>query len=184
LKVQGFVVEKIHILGQEHDLKLTPKNLKQETLTRSQFEHHHEVLAEIKRLLNTAKQDHGEQYPRGNCTYDWAVSKTLVCDRNARNQRLTPQEPGFKDFEIGGSDALAELHQGRFDEHSMDLHFQRVHRRFMVGTKGHIGLVPPESQMGDIVCVIFGCSVPVVLRPNIINMREELEVSLEFIGEW
>ncbi len=37
-------------------------------------------------------------------------------------------------------------------------------RRLMASTKGYIGLVPPCFQVGDKICVLFGCSVPVILR--------------------
>lgn len=38
------------------------------------------------------------------------------------------------------------------------------HRRIMVTDLGDIGLAPRMAQKGDVVCVLFGCSVPVVLR--------------------
>ncbi|PWY68221.1 HET-domain-containing protein [Aspergillus eucalypticola CBS 122712] len=38
------------------------------------------------------------------------------------------------------------------------------YRRLMISSKGYIGLVPPKTQEGDLVCVLFGCSVPVILR--------------------
>jgi hypothetical protein len=37
-------------------------------------------------------------------------------------------------------------------------------RRFCVTEKGYIGLVPPHTELGDKVCVIFGASTPFVLR--------------------
>lgn len=37
-------------------------------------------------------------------------------------------------------------------------------RRLMVTDAGRIGLGPRNMQKGDVVCVLFGCSVPVVLR--------------------
>jgi hypothetical protein len=41
-------------------------------------------------------------------------------------------------------------------------------RRCMTVTKqGYIGAIPQESQRGDLICVLFGCSVPVVLRKRI-----------------
>ncbi|GCB18024.1 heterokaryon incompatibility protein 6, OR allele [Aspergillus awamori] len=38
------------------------------------------------------------------------------------------------------------------------------YRRLMVSSKGYIGLVPPGTQEGDLICVLYGCSVPVILR--------------------
>lgn len=40
----------------------------------------------------------------------------------------------------------------------------RTPRRLMVGKNGFLGLAPDKSQKGDMVCILFGCSVPVVLR--------------------
>jgi hypothetical protein len=37
-------------------------------------------------------------------------------------------------------------------------------RRLMVSKKGYIGQVPFNSQAGDLICVLFGCSVPVIIR--------------------
>lgn len=37
-------------------------------------------------------------------------------------------------------------------------------RRLMVTKEGHIGVAPRRAQKGDIVCVLYGCSVPIVLR--------------------
>jgi Heterokaryon incompatibility protein (HET) len=59
---------------------------------------------------------------------------------------------------------------------------QVVWNRQFVRTSGQtgrefIGLTPPKSQTHDIICILFGCSVPVVLRP-IPNTKEFL-----FIGE-
>lgn len=38
-------------------------------------------------------------------------------------------------------------------------------RSFILTSKGFLGLGPVSSQMGDIVCLVRGCDVPVVLRP-------------------
>lgn len=39
-------------------------------------------------------------------------------------------------------------------------------RKFMVSENhGWIGLVPMATQVDDIICILYGCSVPVVLRP-------------------
>jgi len=30
----------------------------------------------------------------------------------------------------------------------------------------YLGLAPPESRVGDYVCLLLGCDVPVILRPS------------------
>ncbi len=49
-------------------------------------------------------------------------------------------------------------------------------RRLITTETGYIGLAPMASQRGDKVCVLFGCSTPVILRPLAGN-------GYEFIGE-
>lgn len=51
-------------------------------------------------------------------------------------------------------------------------------RRLVTTHQGFIGMAPPRAKQGDAVCVLFGCSVPVVLR-----RREDQEGEWEFVGE-
>ena len=39
-------------------------------------------------------------------------------------------------------------------------------RRFIITAKGYIGLATKNTRQGDIVCILFGCSTPVILRPS------------------
>jgi hypothetical protein len=36
--------------------------------------------------------------------------------------------------------------------------------RLMVTQNGFIGMTPPQTQIGDSVCYLRGCSIPVILR--------------------
>jgi hypothetical protein len=65
---------------------------------------------------------------------------------------------------------------------------QRVvwNRRFFQSTddtkkddKSLFGLAPPDVRLGDVVCIIFGCTVPVVLR----ECKTADDTYFEFIGE-
>jgi hypothetical protein len=40
-------------------------------------------------------------------------------------------------------------------------------RKLAITKNGYIGAVPNKTQVGDFVCVLFGCSVPVVLRKTL-----------------
>lgn len=42
-----------------------------------------------------------------------------------------------------------------------------------------IGIGPPKTKRDDRVCILFGCSVPCILRPR----RTDAETYFEFIGE-
>ena len=50
-------------------------------------------------------------------------------------------------------------------------------RRVLITEKGHIGSAPPTAEEGDIVCVLYGCSVPVILR------KVQDQELYEFVGE-
>jgi hypothetical protein len=40
----------------------------------------------------------------------------------------------------------------------------RISRRLMVSKDGFLGMAPDKAKKGDLICIIFGCNVPVVLR--------------------
>jgi hypothetical protein len=40
-----------------------------------------------------------------------------------------------------------------------------VDRRFFVSSSGRPGLAPDATDVGDMICILFGCRVPVILRP-------------------
>jgi len=48
------------------------------------------------------------------------------------------------------------------------------------GQEKLFGLAPPHTNTGDLICVLFGCSVPCILRRQ---ENEEIGVYYEFIGE-
>lgn len=50
-------------------------------------------------------------------------------------------------------------------------------RRLMTTMKGYIGLSNSNAQQGDVICILFGCHVPVILRP------EEGGSTYSWIGE-
>lgn len=55
-------------------------------------------------------------------------------------------------------------------------------RRPVVTTEGHFGVAPRLARKGDAVCVLFGCNVPVVLRPQLDSCPQDASV-FQFIGE-
>ena len=54
----------------------------------------------------------------------------------------------------------------------------KMYRRLMVTSWGHVGMAPSRAVKGDVLAVLFGCSVPVLLRP-----RNQERTSYAFIGE-
>ncbi|KAH9904756.1 hypothetical protein F4778DRAFT_789512 [Xylariomycetidae sp. FL2044] len=59
-------------------------------------------------------------------------------------------------------------------------------RKFIEGTRMHdgsgrpFGLGPPDTQKGDKICILFGCSVPCILRPGSMVGNNQV---YNFIGE-
>lgn len=49
-------------------------------------------------------------------------------------------------------------------EFSQRMRAVTFNRCFFITEKGSFGLAGPEARTGDIVCILFGCSVPVILR--------------------
>jgi Heterokaryon incompatibility protein (HET) len=72
------------------------------------------------------------------------------------------------DDERGGTVLLPEMVNGEYPEdiffRSMTLHRRTVRRRLMVTTKGYLGLAPPETKTGDLICILYGGQLPFVLR--------------------
>ena len=54
-------------------------------------------------------------------------------------------------------------------------------RLFKTGHHGFLGLAPEKTNKEDLICILFGCSVPVVLRRH--SSPKTLENYYEFIGE-
>ncbi|KAF2106011.1 heterokaryon incompatibility protein-domain-containing protein [Lophiotrema nucula] len=52
------------------------------------------------------------------------------------------------------------------DDFNVRLHdtLVKMRRRFIITSEGLVGMAPQEARKGDVVCILFGCSVPVVLR--------------------
>jgi hypothetical protein len=40
----------------------------------------------------------------------------------------------------------------------------KMGKRLLVSERGLFGMTPPRARSGDAICILFGCSVPVVLR--------------------
>jgi hypothetical protein len=54
---------------------------------------------------------------------------------------------------------------------------ERMGMRLMTSSGGRLGMAPARAAKGDLVCILFGCSVPVILR------RSEHEGSFTLVGE-
>ena len=54
-------------------------------------------------------------------------------------------------------------------------------RRLFATQRGFLGLAPEECRKGDFICILYGCSVPIILRRHDTNPVDDMYY--EFIGE-
>lgn len=85
----------------------------------------------------------------------------LIPDFLAYMSRLTKSSlQQFPDLQLNTDDPSGDWKNYINVAHSMS-----YRRCFFVTSKGYMGLGPNAMQIGDIVCVLFGCKVPFILRP-------------------
>lgn len=106
-----------------------------------------------------------------------AYIQSLVCGRHAATERFSKEN----------SQTIMSL---SFDQAPIDDQIRDIitlickafdagirGRTMAITSQGYIGAMPQEVQSGDLVCVLFGCSVPVVLR------KRPDSNSYAFVGE-
>lgn len=182
LGVTGIVLDTVNEVGDKYNLDLDSIDFNGGYLSPAKLAHHREVLEQAVHLAYMAsfrRQYSGSRsrfsshcYTKVPCeAYCHAASQTLACGRDTDNKAFIDQwsegvfDHPCKSVDIYNFDASHEvLLAGRLDEHSMDLHFRRLRRCFMTSYKVYSGIVPPKTQCGDLICVLYGCTVPVILR--------------------
>jgi hypothetical protein len=120
--------------------------------------------------------------------------RTLVGDRNSNGRvpRVYWGSACAEAFNLGPDDAdfntMEAIHKAPKRAKAFLRRAQSViwNRRFAnitdVRSLSH-SLVPKETKGGDLVCILYGCSVPIVLRPRAIRRDGEVHECYEFIGE-
>jgi hypothetical protein len=110
----------------------------------------------------------------GNATIN-AYIHTMFSGRMSSRERVTDEFLGsmFKLTNLpNASDSIVEVIEATCK--ALEAGMRR--RRLAITKNGYIGAVPNETQVGDVVCVLFGCSVPVILRKTLYQ-------SYTFVGE-
>jgi hypothetical protein len=90
-----------------------------------------------------------------------AYIQTLLCGRKSTRERMSKED--LKTFmnpvKATGSKKVEMLTTAC---HAFEAGMRK--RRIAITRNGYIGAVPQNTQSGDFICVLFGCSVPVVVR--------------------
>ncbi|KAH8789205.1 heterokaryon incompatibility protein-domain-containing protein [Hyaloscypha finlandica] len=109
------------------------------------------------------------QYILGGLKYN-AFLQTLVAD-------VTTTKPGYHpESESPRPRSKPDVSMERMSEPDPILISRaNYNRRFMVSHEGYMGLVPKDAEAKDLICILFGCDVPVVIR--------EIKNHHLFIGE-
>lgn len=87
-----------------------------------------------------------------------------------REGSLQAPLPGWKDFNSGSLQQFRER---------MNDTLVTMARRLAVTSKGYLAMAASKAEQGDLVCVLFGCSIPVILRER----KGDEAGTFEFIGE-
>lgn len=102
----------------------------------------------------------GDEYVGGGTIFE-AYVRTLFSDTFFEFGRCSRE--GYELFRSGKAlQRGADKHQ--LAESIGDLRSNVLHRHLIISRKGYIGLGPIPTQKGDMICVLFGCSVPVLIR--------------------
>jgi hypothetical protein len=92
----------------------------------------------------------------GGGTIVEAYARTLLTDRNASNERLSTED--YERFWTSGKTPE------KFNYWVNRIRVSTLHRRLMISEKGYIGLGGFYAQKGDLIYVLFRCSMPMIIR--------------------
>jgi hypothetical protein len=111
------------------------------------------------------------KHPSQRLEADWRIP----CANKAREQSgfCRPSASGMELFEAytyiknGDRDPSDGLNEFSFCVSAYrGLMGDQFKRRPFITTRGYVGLAPWHSEPGDIICILYGCVVPFVLRRN------------------
>ncbi|KAB5527980.1 heterokaryon incompatibility protein-domain-containing protein [Coniochaeta sp. 2T2.1] len=116
-----------------------------------------------------AAWDDGEYlgpYVTGGIVRWEAFERTVIMDHNLEGQRAGPHERlnavTFARHDPGAAEAEREA----LEKVWRTCLLRWRNRRFFITAQGYFGLGPLDAEGGDVIFVLFGCSVPMVLRPH------------------
>lgn len=110
---------------------------------------------------------YGKDPYSNTCGRNEAFWRTLIADRTANFQPSTPADFGirFETFMGRQNASLSTKDKYIISEPWLSRAFVCTFERTLIVTKkGYIGLGPPDTQSGDLVCVFQGGNAPFVLR--------------------
>jgi hypothetical protein len=131
-----------------------------------------EFCKESDRLDNDIYQD-----PQTRLEAPWRIPCVNI--RHHQNRRCRPSPDGAELQECYKL-VKAGILQGADDAQNHKLAGYRVaigglfKRRPFISLRGYVGLVPSHAEAGDLLCILYGCIIPYVLRRRIPGIGYEL----------
>jgi hypothetical protein len=119
-----------------------------------------------KRFRSKILQDRpiGENRYIGGGTISEAYARTLFLDRVLSIERTSSE--GYEFMKSGTWREILERGEptGYIAEELNKVRANLLHRNLLISDRGYIGLGPIAARKSDMICVLYGCSVPVILR--------------------
>lgn len=125
------------------------------------------VLAQIKALLEDAEHDENIEGRRTRELLAWLrCNKSLLMRGVPLGEALNASRLGhLAPLRIPDTPWYTAAEHGIRWKFKKAATLRDMARRLAVTNNGHVGMVPRSARKGDLVCVLYGCSVPVALRP-------------------
>jgi hypothetical protein len=112
-----------------------------------------------------------------------AYIQTLLCGRISSSERITKEDiKALMNFQ-SPKEPSPTTNQEFVTKICKAFEAGMRRRKLAITKDGYIGAVPREAQPDDLIYVLFGCSVPVVLRKIVVAKAVPNEVSYRFVGE-
>jgi hypothetical protein len=106
----------------------------------------------------------GEEKYIGGDTISEAYTRTLFLDRVLTSDRTSSE--GYEFMKSGRWQDIVSS-GGPTDDIAEALNTVRanvLHRKLIISDRGYIGLGPIVARKSDMICILYGCSVPVIIR--------------------
>ena len=133
-----------------------------------------EAVLDMARMIMDLHPRSGPELNREDAYRLIGLARALSADRPPGRRRKVSGEAialpmciilGLKNHDPDVSDADHENIRATIEELMFGFSLATTNRRFCISKKGHHGLVPLDTRQHDILCIITGCSTPMVLRP-------------------
>ena len=130
----------------------------------------HEVAEIVMRIAASVTKSDG--YVSGGTMID-AICRTLCCDQFSDSyEPKVSDRPDYAmslSFFLGLLDGNDDCNLGQFVKNQSFLNRVSAvvsERSFLVSQDGHIGLASRTVEPGDQICILLGCDMPLILRPD------------------